>query len=115
MTMRFVFAILVAGFVGGAAQADDDPFANYYENTIVITNADGATPIHVEPDGTFSEVLPDGTPVSGTWTLNEGVSCFIVEGIEPHCTPAEPHEVGDTWQVPAVDGTMEQAELKAGR
>ena len=40
--MRIVFSVLVALMALGGVALADDPFANYYENTVTVTNAAGS-------------------------------------------------------------------------
>ena len=112
---RIALPVLAIVLFSSAALASDDPFANYYANTLVVTDDSGSTSVYVQPDGTFHETLPDGTKVSGTWKIADGKGCFYVEGAPPHCVPAQKHDVGDEWQVPAVNGPAEQVTLLAGR
>jgi hypothetical protein len=111
--LKYAAVMCVLGV--GVAFANDDPLANYYGNTVAITNAAGTTSVRINQDGSFDETLPDGTVVAGTWKMDGGNSCFYVEGVPPHCVPAQAHGVGDTWDVPATDGTIEKAMLIAGR
>jgi hypothetical protein len=115
--MRYLFTVLVAFFAFSGVALASDPFANYYENTVTVTNASGARTVLINADGSYSQTLPDGTTANGTWKLDGDKGCFMsgAEGAEPYCVPADAHAVGDTWELTAPDGTKETATLTAGR
>lgn len=118
--MRFSISVLVAFFAfTGLAAAAGDPFANYYDNTVVVANANGARSVLINKDGTYSQKLPDGKTTTGKWTMNGDKGCFTVDNpppeAKPYCVAAEAHNVGDSWDLTAPNGTAEKATLKAGR
>lgn len=118
--MRLMFSVLVAFFAfTGFSLAADDPFANYYDNTVVVSNAQGERAVHINKDGTYSQTLADGKSVGGKWKIDGSEGCFTADNAapdaKPYCVAAEAHNVGDAWELTAPDGSKEQATLKAGR
>lgn len=116
--MRILFSVLVAlSAFTGAALAADDPFANYYGNTVTVTNANGSRAVLINADGSYTQKLADGTEAKGTWKIDGDKSCFMsgVADAPPYCVPAEAHAVGDSWELTAPDGSKETATLTAGR
>ncbi len=118
--MRIVFSVLVALMaLGGVALAGDDPFANYYDNTVTVTNDAGSRTVLINKDGSFTQTLADGTSSAGTWAIDGDQGCFATPDAapdaKPYCVAATPHAVGDTWDLTAPDGTAEKATLTAGR
>ncbi|MCE7999993.1 MAG: hypothetical protein HEP70_14120 [Rhodobiaceae bacterium] len=113
--MRLVISFLVAMFaMTGAALAD--PFANFYGNTVSIENPAGTRSVLINNDGTYSQVLPDGTSADGTWSVDGENACFATGAdTPPYCVEAVSRNVGDTWDLTAPDGTAEKATLVAGR
>lgn len=116
--MRLVVATAAAlAMMTGAALAD--PMAPFYENSVEVTRPDGAKrTVLINPDGTYQQVSGDQS-VSGTWEMKgEGEACFTSEATAetgPYCVAVEERAVGDKWEMTAPDGTVETAELKAGR
>ncbi|MDO8288897.1 MAG: hypothetical protein Q7T44_06735 [Parvibaculum sp.] len=116
--MRKAFGVLVASvLLSSVAFAGDDPFANYYDNTVTVTNATGARAVLINKDGSYTQKLADGTTATGTWKIDGANGCFMSgePDAKPYCVPAETHAVGDTWDLTAPDGTAEKATLTAGR
>jgi hypothetical protein len=118
--MRLTIGVLVAFFaLTGFAVAAGDPFANYYDNTVVVANAKGERSVLINKDGSYSQKLPDGTSAAGKWALDGDKGCFTADNpapdAKPYCVAAVPHNVGDSWDLTAPDGTAEKATLKAGR
>tara|TARA_R110000868_G_scaffold2186_2_gene16557 strand:+ start:1317 stop:1670 length:354 start_codon:yes stop_codon:yes gene_type:complete len=117
--MRIVFSVLVALMALGGVALADDPFANYYENTVTVTNAAGSRTVLINGDGSFTQKLADGTTAAGTWKIDGDQGCFMTTGAapdaKPYCVDATAHAVGDTWDLTAPDGTAEKATLVAGR
>ncbi len=113
--MRLVISFLVATFaMTGAALAD--PFANFYGNTVSIENPEGTRSVLINNDGTYSQVLADGTSADGTWAVDGDNACFETgPDTPPYCVEAVSRNVGDTWDLTAPDGTAEKATLVAGR
>lgn len=118
--MRLFFSVLVAlvAFTG-AALAADDPFANYYDNTVTVANANGSRTVLIDKDGTYTQKLADGSTAGGKWKVDGANGCFTADNAapdaKPYCVPATSHAVGDTWDLTAPDGTAEKATLTAGR
>jgi hypothetical protein len=102
----------------GAALAND-PFASFYDNTIVVTNATGERTVLINKDGTYAIKGADGASATGKWTIEGGNSCFAQDNApsdaKPYCTATAERKVGDSWELTAPDGTKESATLKAGR
>lgn len=118
--MRYLLGVLVASIaLMGVAFAGADPFANYYDNTVTVTNANGSRVVLINKDGTYTQKLADGTTASGTWKIDGDQGCFMAANpapdAKPYCVPATEHAVGDSWDLTAPDGTAEKATLTAGR
>lgn len=117
--MRFILTLAVAlfGFIG---VAHADPFANFYNNTTVVTHpADGDRNVYIDEGGSYSMDLPDGSKASGHWEITGDQGCFTDDaaapGDKPYCIPAVSHNIGESWEITAPDGTVEKATLVAGR
>lgn len=118
--MRPIFSVLVAFLAFTSfASAAGDPFATYYGNTVVVANAKGERSVLINEDGTYSQKLPDGTTATGKWAIDGDKGCFTADNpapdAKPYCVATETHNVGDSWNLTAPDGTAEKATLKAGR
>lgn len=114
--MRFFISLIIATFaLTGAAFAD--PFANFYGNSVSIENPAGTRTVHINEDGTYTNILADGTQAQGTWAMDGENACFSQADVEgaPYCVPATERAVGDTWELTAPDGTKEMATLVAGQ
>ena len=116
--MRIILAAIAAtALMTGAALAD--PMAAFYDNTVEVTGADGATrSVHINADGTYSQAAGD-TTVEGTWEMtSDSEACFSSDATAetgPYCVEATARSVGDTWELTAPDGSAEAAVLIAGR
>lgn len=117
--MRYLLSVLVAlvAFTGVAYAGD--PFANYYDNMVTVTNANGSRTVLINSDGTFTQKTADGAVATGTWKIDGDKACFTTKDAAPdaklYCVPAVSHNVGETWDLTAPDGTAEKATLAAGR
>lgn len=117
--MRYLLGVLVALVAFSGVAYAGDPFANYYDNMVTVTNANGSRTVLINSDGTFTQKTADGKVATGTWKIDGDKACFAVTGAapdaKPYCVPAVSHGVGDTWDLTAPDGTAEKATLSAGR
>ncbi len=103
------------------ALAADDVMANTYGNTVVSTGTMGESRTHYKADHTFDVTMTgaQGTIVTkGTWTVADGKLCRTYEQLAPGmtnpvCTPAESHNVGDTWTV-TIGTQVRTGTLKPG-
>ena len=119
---RLALGLFAAVALTGAAlaAAPADPMASRYENTVTLTDAKGAvTKVHYNKDGTMTVTQPDGTKVTGKWTLKDGKLCVTLDAGptagKEGCNPFADHKVGDTWDVTLADGSKTKAALVAGR
>ena len=117
--MRLLLTVLVAVF-GFAGVAQADPFANFYGNTVTVSNPTaGERKVLIDEGGTYTQVTSDGTSASGKWAVDGDNACFTQDAAEagaaPYCTAATARSVGDSWDMTAPDGTAEKAMLSAGR
>lgn len=94
-------ALLFAASVPAFA---DDQMANYYGNTVVVTDAKGGvTHTHYNADHTFDGVATaSGFHYKGTWEITGGQLCHTFDpplpGIaNPKCNPVGPLNVGQSW------------------
>ena len=119
---------LVAFSVAGAAVAAEDVMAGAYGNTVVITDAKGASSkLWIAKDGTFKIQAADGKSATGKWVLKDNNTkyCSTIELPKeaPAGTPAPKetcsefkgaHKAGDKWQQNDADGKPVSVEIKAG-
>lgn len=106
-TMAKVAALAVIGFLAMAMPAAAD-VSGLLGATVVGTFGDGRqVKVRLHADGTFNEVLPDGSPASGTWTDGVDGVCFTETsppppaGTKPDCLPSlSGKKVGDIWDLP---------------
>jgi hypothetical protein len=103
--MRLIFLAVAAMAVAGAAFAGDDPMAERYGNTTIITNTDGTQiRYYYSPDHTFTVIV--GVWLSeGTWAINGEKLCRTykvapIGVLNPECVPADKRHVGDSWNRP---------------
>ncbi len=105
------FAIVALG-IASIAQADQVILASF-GNTLKVEVNEETTLYYFNEDGSFST---DGGK-AGTWAIEDnGDVCTYVDGATLSCGPAEEgHEVGETWQTTAADGTVTTLTLIEGR
>ena len=114
--MRILMSLVVASFVFAGHAFAADPFANFYGNTTVVVHPEaGERKVLINEDGSYEQVSADGTSVAGTWSMDGANACFVSGEGEPYCVEAVSRNVGDSWEITAPDGTVEQASLMAGR
>jgi hypothetical protein len=112
------FAILAAA-IAASHQAAAETWSGAYGATIMSTYTDGRTAkVYVEPDHTYSVVLPNGTILKGTWADSDGQSCFTLDesapGAKPTCFPAKEYKVGDSFNGEDSSGKFTGV-IQAGR
>jgi hypothetical protein len=118
--MKFVAAVAGALMLSASfAYAADDPFADLYSNTLVYTTAKNVViKVLVQKDGTWTSTASDGKADSGAWaTLGDYVcvSDMAMPKTPPGCDTIQHRAVGDKWTQKAMDGTVNQVTLTAGR
>jgi hypothetical protein len=114
--MKTLMALAAFGIAcSGAAFAQT--MANSYENTVVLTYANGAQAhYHFNADNTFGVHAPDGSRVHGRYEVTGDQICLTPEGGERACTQyVDGKNVGDTWTQPLADGSTATATIVAGR
>lgn len=113
--MRLIVALVFAfGVMTGSAMAD--PMAAFYGNTVVVTHPEaGERSVFIDADGTYNQIMADGTEMGGAWTLEEETACFTSEDSPPYCVPAEERSIGESWEITNPDGVTETATLVEGR
>jgi YD repeat-containing protein len=118
---RILAGIAVAVFSATLALASDDPMANRYGNTTVVTNAKGeVTKLMYNKDGTMTIVQPDGSKITGKWAVKEGKLCITPDGGpmagKEQCNPFDPSKkVGESWEVTTADGSKVKVAIVAGQ
>lgn len=114
--MKKLIAALAASAAFAAGAAFADTMANAYENTIVITGADGSSArYHFNADNTF-ELHAGETHATGTYEIDGDQICLTPTGGERGCTDyVGDKNVGDTWEQTAIDGSTISVTLEAGR
>jgi hypothetical protein len=116
---KLALGLIAAVAMTGAAFASD-PMASRYENTVVLTDANGAvTKVHYNKDGTMTTILPDGAKGTGKWAMKDGKLCVTLDqgptaGKET-CNPFVERKVGDAWEATMADGSKAKVSLVAGR
>ncbi len=73
-----------------------------------VTGSDGAVAtITIHPGMTYSRVAADGTATGGTIFMQDGKTCFVVEGVEGHnCFTDGPAQPDGSMQTTADDGDV---------
>jgi hypothetical protein len=122
-TMRNILlaCIAIAAFPVAVLAADAN--ANYYGNTITLSDSkSGTRTLFINADNTYTIHVADGTTVNGTWEAKGDQTCFTQlspapqpGASNPYCTPSDVHQVGDTWQMAGPSGSTVTISLKAGR
>lgn len=111
-------AMGAAAAISFAAPAMADP-APLFGNTLRLQLPDGsAVNFYINPDGTYSEVHPDGVTLSGVWTETATQMCYTQTAptpVEQACDPKITHVVGDVWPISGANGQTEQFSIIAGR
>lgn len=113
-------ALMLAGLaVGGAALAADpvDPMHNYYGNTLLSKHEDGGVyEVYFEPDHSF-KVTHEGKIVKqGTYTLDGGKMCMLINNKVDECPPFRiDMKVGESWDAVTPNGHHDLLTLKRGR
>jgi len=96
--------LLLAFLAAAAVPASADTWSAAYNGTIVSTYADGrVVRVYVNPDHSYSIVLPNGNMMRGVWNDANGMSCFNITnppqppGARPTCFPVKQYQIGDTF------------------
>jgi hypothetical protein len=115
--MKKIAAILALGAAFAAGPAYAGPMDYAYQNTVVVTYANGAAArYHFNADGTFHAMLPDGQHASGAYELAGDQICLTPTGGQRACTAAAPDKaVGDSWTQTGTDGSSITVSVVAGR
>lgn len=121
--MRFSIVTSALALFAATSAFAADQLANFYGNTVVITDAKGQMGrTFINPDHSFVSHQPDGTPVRGEWQMNGTQICYTATSLAPPqgqqppsvCRPFVTHNVGDNWTI-TQGGQTWTATLKAGR
>ena len=63
--------------------------------------------ITIHPGMTFSRIAADGTPTGGTIFMQDGETCFVVEGVEGHkCFTDGPMQEDGSMQTTSEEGNV---------
>jgi hypothetical protein len=110
-------AALVAFGIACSGAAFAQTMANSYENTVVVTYANGAEArYHFNADNSFGLHAPDGSRVHGAYEVAGDQICLTPQGGERACTQfVDGKNVGDTWTQTATDGSTITVSIEAGR
>ncbi|MEN7537069.1 hypothetical protein [Aurantiacibacter flavus] len=74
--------------------------------TVERANGDVDT-ITIHPGMTFSRIAADGTPTGGTIFMQDGKTCFVVEGVEGHsCFTDGPVQEDGSMQTTSDEGNV---------
>ena len=74
--------------------------------TVEHANGDIDT-ITIHPGMTYSRVAADGTPTGGTIFMQDGKTCFVVEGVEGHnCFTDGPVQEDGSMQTTSDEGNV---------
>mgnify|MGYP001545760513 FL=1 len=121
--MKFTTAFCVGALAcaGFASLAFAGTWDGAYNNTIFSTYSNGTVvKVLVEPDHSYSILMPDGSKLKGTWADGAGGSCFTVTdpppkpGATPTCFPVKEYKVGDTFEGSDSFGSFKGV-VQAGR
>ena len=115
--MKKLAALIALGALLSAGAASAQMMQSAYNNTIVVTYANGAqSRYHFNADNTFSVRTPDGQTVTGTYAVEGDQVCLTPNGGERACTQyVGEKNVGDTWTQTGTDGAQITVTLEAGR
>ena len=115
--MKKLAALVALGAVLSAGAASAQMMQSAYNNTVVVTYANGAQArYHFNADNTFSVLTPQGQTVTGMYAVDGGEICLTPAGGERACTQyAGDKNVGDTWTQTGTDGSQISVTLEAGR
>jgi hypothetical protein len=117
---RIMLGVAALALSTSLAIAADDPLANRYGNTTVVTNAKGeVTKLTYKKDGTMGVVLPDGTKGTGKWKHADGKLCITPDAGpmagKEQCNPFDPSKkAGDSWEITTADGSKVKVAIVAG-
>jgi len=114
-------AIAIAALPVAALAADAN--ANYYGNTITLSDSkSGTRTLFINADNTYTIHIADGTTVNGSWEAKGDQTCFTQLSpppqpgtSNPYCAPNDSHQVGESWQMTDPSGSTVTVSLKAGR
>jgi hypothetical protein len=98
--MRTTATAIALAAIAVTLPAAADTWSSAYSATIQSTYSDGRTAkVYVEPDHSYSVLLPNGTKLAGTWADANAQSCFTLNGTtKPTCFPAKDYKVGDHFE-----------------
>jgi hypothetical protein len=115
--MKKLAALVAFGVVLSTGAASAQMMQSAYNNTIVVTYANGAqSRYQFNSDNTFSVRTPDGQTVTGTYAVEGEQICLTPAGGERGCTQyVGEKNVGDTWTQTATDGSQITVTLESGR
>jgi len=102
---------------GASAMAQDDDMAPTYANTVVVTDANGATTrYYFEPDHTWTGQIVGGVALRGRWERDGDQLCYLAPSGQKSCAPFETgKQVGDSWMQDNAQGQPVTMTLAAGR
>jgi ferric-dicitrate binding protein FerR (iron transport regulator) len=106
-------------WMGGAlcAPPQSDPMKAYYGNTMISRHSDGQVfEVWFDKDRTFVVMHNGKVEVKGTYTVEEGKVCMVVDPSKPaDCHPFKANlKIGESWIATTPNGRSELS-LKAGR
>ena len=114
---KFAAVVALGAMLSVSAAFAQTMMQTAYDNTIVVTYANGAQArYHFNADNTFAVRTPDGQTVTGTYAIEGGQICLTPNGGERGCTQyVGEKNVGDTWTQTGTDGSQISVTLEAGR
>lgn len=112
MDMRRILLLGAVMACGAQPALAGDTWSGAYGNTITSTYSDGrVVKVYVEPDHTYSILLPNGAKLKGAWADGGGQSCFTVTDpppapdAKPSCFPLKEYKLGDSFSGADPSGT----------
>jgi hypothetical protein len=102
-----------AAAADSALTGDAPGFEAVAPGDYTVTGSDGAVAtITIHPGMTYSRVAADGTATGGTIFMQDGKTCFVVEGVEGHnCFTDGPKQPDGSMQTTADDGDVSTVKL----
>ena len=94
---------------GGDMLAGEQPgFEAVAPGTYSVEHANGdVDTITIHPGMTFSRIAADGTPSGGTIFMQDGETCFVVEGVDGHnCFTDGPVKEDGSMQTTSDEGSV---------
>lgn len=120
---RVLSLTLAMSAMSFATLAQAGPMDGAYGNTVIVDYGNNAVvKIHVNSDGSYALIQPDGASAKGSWAVTGGQTCFTqtdpapAAGVAPSCSAAvDGKGPGDNWTSTGQGGAPVKVSIVAGR